>query len=194
MKLGEVEIVAIDFETTGSVKCQENIPWQLGCARIRNGRVLEGETLSIYLKVPREHHFNPYTPGRWAEMRDVLAERSCIVEEWPRLEPWLTGHLLAAHNVPVERSMLSRYFPLHQFGPWIDTLRIARRAFPSLPCKSLSELLDAFSLAERVRVLCPSLAPHDACYDAVGCACLLEYFMSLPGWKEAELDAFLFSV
>jgi DNA polymerase-3 subunit epsilon len=99
--------------------------------------------------------------------------------------------LLAAHNVPVERSVLCRHFPLHQFGPWIDTLKLARGAFPDLRSKSLSELLDALSLTARVRALCPGLEPHDACYDAVGCACILEHFLSLPGWRDLEVEAFL---
>ena len=186
MLLREAEIVALDFETTGAVKCQESIPWQIGCARIRNG-VLVNDAFSLYLKVPSEHHFNPYTPGRWAEMRELLAEKHTLLEEWPALEPWLSGHLLVAHNAPVERSVLRRYFPLHQFGPWIDTLKIARRIFPNLKSKCLSELLDALSLTQRVQSFCPNLEPHDACYDAVGCACLLEYFMALPGWRDLDV-------
>lgn len=191
MLLREAEIVALDFETTGVVRCQENIPWQIGCARIRNG-VLEKETLSLYLKVPSEHHFNPYTPGRWAEMRETLAQKRTLLEEWPVLEPWLSGHLLAAHNVPVERSILSRYFPLHHFGPWIDTLKMARGAYPNLKSKRLSDLLEALSLTERMHALCPMLEAHDACYDAVGCACVLEYFLSLPGWRELDVEALSF--
>lgn len=188
MKLREAEIVAVDFETTGAAKENENLPWQIGCARFKNGSLCSGECLSLYLKIPITHKFNKYTPGRWAEKRVELAASKSLQEEWPVLSGWLEGCLLAAHNVQVERSILTKNFPLHTFGPWIDTLKIARMAFPGMESKSLSNLLEHFSLMEKVIITCPGLAPHDACFDAVGCACLLEYFASLSGWGDVDID------
>lgn len=182
----EIDIVAIDFETTGQVKGQLNMPWQIGASCIHAGTLVPACQLSVFLRVPIEYHFNPYTPGRWAEKREYLASCNSLLEEWPRLCPWLTGHWLAAHNVPTERKILRQTFPMHQFGPWIDTLRMVRAAYPALASHSLGDVLDALDLTGRVEAACPDLAPHDAMFDAVGCACLFEHIISLPEWKNME--------
>lgn len=184
----DVNIVAIDFETTGQVQDQLNIPWQIGAVCIMKGLAYPKYRLSKYLRVPADYHFNPYTPGRWAELRNVLAECSSLQEEWPVLKPWLSGHCLLAHNVPTERKMLGQAFPMHEFGPWIDTLRIVRIAYPELESHALSDVLDYLKLTDRVSEECPDLAPHDACYDAMGCAFLFEYLISLPQWHDVSVE------
>ncbi len=184
----EADIVAIDFETTGSVRGQANLPWQIGMAAIIGGAVSADGGLSMYLNVPEEHHFNPYAPGRWGELRDVLSRSPSIRGAWPELSPWLLGHPLLAHNVPTERKILKDAFPMHEFGPWIDSLSMSRMAYPAMRSHSLSDILDLLGLTPQVEELCPNLAPHDAFYDAVGCACLFEHIVSLPSWRDVTLD------
>jgi len=184
----EAVIVALDFETTGQVRGQLNVPWQIGAAAVACGRLLAEPPLSLFLRVPMEYHFNPYAPGRWAEIRGTLAESNSLVEEWPRVSPWLVGHCLMAHHAPTERGILRQAFPMHELGPWVDTLNMARAAYPSLTDYSLSALLTILNLKERVEAVCPGLAPHDACYDAVGCAVLFEHLVSLPGWSDVSLE------
>ena len=184
----DADIVAIDFETTGSVRGQANLPWQIGMAAIRQGQLLCDCGFSRYLNVPAEHHFNPYTPGRWGEMREVLSQSPSILNAWPELSPWLMGHPLLAHNAPTERKILKDAFPMHKFGPWIDTLSMARMAYPSLESHALSDVLDVLELTPFVEEQCPELAPHDAYYDAVGCACLFAHIISLTAWNDVTLE------
>jgi DNA polymerase III epsilon subunit-like protein len=39
-----------------------------------------------------------------------------------------------------------------------------------------------------VETLCPGRAAHDALYDAVACAVLLEHLLHLPAWTQCSLD------
>ena len=188
MRLQDIEVVAVDFETTGQVRGQLDIPWQIGMARLRQGKLVSTERYSRYLRVPADYHFSPYTPGRWAEMREELASCLTLTQEWPEVAPWLKDHVLAAHNAPTEQKMLRQAFPMHAFGPWLDTLRIARRAYPALESYALSDLLVALGLKAAVDAACPGLAPHDACYDAVACAILLAHLCNLPGWNTLSLE------
>ena len=189
----DADIVAIDFETTGSVRGQANLPWQIGMAAVHHGRLVEDCGLSKYLNVPEEHHFNPYAPGRWGEMRPVLAQSPSLLIAWPELSPWLVGHPLLAHNAPTERKVLKDAFPMHEFGPWIDTLSMSRMAYPRLESHALSDILDILGLTSNIEELCPNLAPHDAYYDAVGCASLFEHIISLPAWNDVSLE-YLFAI
>ena len=188
MYLDRTTVVALDFETTGQVRGQQNLPWQIGMVKIHKGNVMAEEGFSRYLRVPADYHFSPYTPGRWAEMREELAQCNSLIQEWPEVAPWLDGSVLVAHNAPTERKMLRQAFPMHEFGPWIDTLRIAQRAYPCLPSYALSDLLETLALKQQVDAICPGLAPHDAYYDAVGCACLLVHICTTTNWGEWSVE------
>ena len=182
----DVIFTALDFETTGHVRNQPCLPWQLGMVESKSSQILR--TYSTYLKVPKEQRFNQYTPGRWAEIRDVLAESQKLTEKWDELSQWLCGRCLVSHNAPVERTIIQEAFPLHSFPYWIDTLRIAKKAFPKQPSYALGDLLALLNLTATVERQCPGLAPHDALYDAVGCMTLLNYILKLDGWNNLSCD------
>ena len=184
----ELNIVALDFETTGSADERQCIPWQIGAVCISRGRVVPGRRLSSYLRVPMDYRFNPYAPGRWADMREELAGCRSMQEEWPRFRPWLAGHCLMAHNVPTERKMLGQAYPMHIFGPWIDTLKMVRAAYPGLESHSLQAMLGHLGIASKVEEACPGLEPHDACYDAIGCAYVFECMLEQPEWHDVTLE------
>jgi len=40
-------------------------------------------------------------------------------------------------------------------------------------------------------MLAPDREPHDALYDAIGSAALLEHIFALPGWCDAPLATFI---
>ena len=187
----DLDMVALDFETTGQGARRGNLPWQLGAVAIQKGELLGENGLSILLNVPFDHPFNPYTPGRWASIREELDAAPTLLELWPSLAPWLTGHCLLAHNAPTERTILQRFFPLHQFGPWLDSLKVARAAYPSLPSFALSDILDYLELTSEVQSLCPERQPHDALFDATGSAVLLKHVLSLPAWHNITLTDML---
>lgn len=185
----EATITALDFETTGAVRGWPIEPWQVGLARLRGGRVAAAETYETLLRVAPERPFNPYAPGRHARLRAQLARAPEWSTLWPELAPWLLSAPLAAHNIGTEKAILTRAAPLHRRGPWIDTLRLTRRAFPRLASAALEEVVPALGLQARLAALCPGRAPHDALYDAVACAVLLEYLLALPGWENVTIRA-----
>ncbi len=186
----EAAITALDFETTGSVPGWPVEPWQLGLVALRGGRVVSASRICRLLRVDAGRPFNPYAPGRHAQVRHALAAAPTLAELWPELsEVWLVGRPLAAHNVGTERTVLRRAAPLHPLGPWIDTLALARRAYSELAGYALDALIPALGLGGRLAEVCPGGAAHDAGYDACACAVLLEHLLALPGWERVTLGA-----
>jgi DNA polymerase-3 subunit epsilon len=177
----------IDFETTGSVPGYRVEPWQVGIVRVEDGQVCGGGFESL-LRVG-ERPFNPRAPGRHAQLRAQLAVAPTADELLDVFSGWLTGVPLVAHNVGTERGVLARMAPLHRFGPWVDTLALARHAYPQLASKSLEDVTDALGLAAQVQALCPGREAHDAFYDATACAVLFAHFLSLPGWEHVTVEA-----
>jgi DNA polymerase III epsilon subunit-like protein len=80
---------------------------------------------------------------------------------------------------------------MHPMTSWIDTLRLARLAFPERSSHRLSDLVEGMELHPRVEDLVPGRSPHDALYDAVASAALLEAFLDFPEWKDVTMDALL---
>ena len=188
MRAREAIFTVLDFESTGAVAGHADEPWQVAMVEVREGRVT-GRHHESYLRVAAERPFNPYAPGRHAALRQVLAAAPPPADLWPVWRPWLAGRPLAAHNIGTERKFLQRIAPLHEFGPWVDTLQLARHVRPDLAGHSLSEVAAALGLAGRARELCPGRNWHDALFDAGASALLLEYCLALPGWENVTLAA-----
>jgi len=186
----QTTITVIDFEGTGSVQGYPDEPWQIGIAQVRNGRWVPGATFESLLRVG-ERPFNRYAPGRHTELRSEMAAAPALQTLWPKLRPWLEGPPLAAHNAATENRYLSRAFPLHPPGSWIDTLKLVRIAYPENHSHKLEDLLGQMQLTDRLTTLLPGRSSHDALYDAVGCALLLETILALPGWETVTIDALL---
>lgn len=188
MKAREAILTVLDFESTGAVRGHADEPWQVGMVEMRAGRVT-GRYHESYLRVSAARPFNPYAPGRHAEIRAVLAAAPPPAELWPVWRPWLEGRPLAAHNVGTERKFLQRAAPLHELGPWIDTLQLARHVRPNLAGHSLAEVCAALGLVARVREFCPGREWHDALFDAFASALVLEHGLALPGWEDVSVEA-----
>ncbi len=184
----EATFTVIDFETTGVVESYPNEPWQIGMIRFEQGTVVADKRFEACLRVG-ERPFSSHAPGNHHKHRDEIARASTLHELWPEVSPWLTTRPLVAHNVSTEKAVLTKAAPLHRFGPWIDTLKLVRLAHPRLASHSLENLLDDLQLAERVQSLHPQGVVHEALYDAIGCAVLLEYLIALPGWENASVEA-----
>ena len=185
----EVVITVLDFETTGAVRGWPVEPWQVGMVRVRNGCVVLEERREYLLRVAADRPFNPRAPGRHARLRHELAQAPDLPSLWAELETWVIGVPLVAHNIGTERSVLERAAPLHRFGPWIDTLRLTRKAYPQLASSALEDVVAALQLQSRLDALVPGRAPHDALCDAIACALLLEHFLALPGWQDVTVQA-----
>jgi len=185
----QCDFAALDFECTGAAPGYRNTPWQIGVVVVSKGKVEQLRSFNSLLHVPAEQPFNPYTPGRWAQLRQELSEAPTPQELWPQLRQFLAGMPLIAHHAPTERTILGELFPFQPFGPWIDTLPLARRAFPKQRSYKLEDLIPNLGLTALMTERCPGGAPHDAFYDAVACATLFELVINAPGWNAISTEA-----
>jgi len=188
MRAVDTTITVIDFETTGVVGDHPSEAWQIGLTVVCNGQVLPEKQYVSLLKVG-ERPFNPYAPGKHHLLKQEIAVAPSFHDLWPALQEWLTTGPLCAHNVATEKKVLRKAIPLHPVGPWLDTLKLVRLAHPDLDSHTLGDMLEVLGLIARVDVLCPGREVHDALYDAVGCALLLEYLLGLPGWENATIES-----
>ncbi len=141
-----MEFVAIDFETTGYENGNVNEPWQLGAAVVRDFEIVE----------KREWFFGTaFTP-----------DAEPMMAQWDAFYPVLAGRRLVAHNIATERTILTRIAPLTKWGPWVDTLKLARAKYPRLPSYALGELCALFGCVPEME----GRSWHDGLYDAVACA------------------------
>ncbi len=186
----EATFTVIDFETTGVVEGHPNEPWQIGMVRFRNGKLVPEESFESLLRVG-DRPFNPKAPGDHHKRRDEIAKAPTIHEIWEDLKPWWFGQPLVAHNASVERNIIHQATPMHEPGPWIDTLRLARLAYPDEASHKLEDLTARLELTRRVKEICPGLEAHDALYDAVACGLVLEHLLSLEGWHQAQVEQLL---
>ena len=150
-----MEFVAIDFETTGYEHGADNRPWQLGAARVVEGQIVE----------TREWFFGP-DGGSAAGWPTVAVGAPSLMEQWPEFHDFLKDVRLVAHNISTERTILTRIAPLTRWGPWEDTLKLAKVRYPRLPSYALGDLCTMFGLV-------PQFAErswHDGLFDAVACA------------------------
>lgn len=141
-----MEFVAIDFETTGYENGAVNEPWQLGAVLVRDLEIVE----------MREWFF------RTAQTPDAPP----LMDVWNEFYPMLSGRRLVAHNASTERTILMRIAPLTKWGPWVDTLKLAKARYPKLPSYALGDLCATFGLVPQM----DGRTWHDGLYDAVACA------------------------
>ena len=147
------EFAAIDFETTGFENGATNEPWQLGIAVVRGGEIVE----------TREFFFDVEGAPARAHEADALGTLQSSFETW---QPHLAGRRLVAHNIATERTILTRVAPLTPWGPWTDTLRLAKARYPRLPSYALGDLCAMFGIVPELE----GRTWHDGLYDAVACA------------------------
>ncbi|MFA7256726.1 MAG: 3'-5' exonuclease [Kiritimatiellales bacterium] len=187
MLIRNTTLTVLDFETTGTVPGFDTEPWQVGAVRLVNGKVDSLHTFETLVRVDINRPFNAYAPGKHHKLREEIAVADEVSKVWKKLEGWVSGVPLAAHNAAVEKKFLRQMAPMHRFGPWIDTLALARQAWPAAPSHKLEDLIAGLHLETRIREICPSGEAHDALYDAVACAVLLEYLLAQPGWGELTI-------
>lgn len=192
MAIFNARITVLDYETTGSVRGFPTEPWQIGLVTLDGGKVDAESMFESFLKVDASRPFNPYAPGRHALLREEIAEAPTPQELWLQVRSRLTDFPLCAHNVGTEKKFTRAMAPMHQFGLWIDTLRIARKVWPGCSSYALDDLIVLLDLKPQIDELCVGKEAHDALYDAVASAKLLEHLLAQSGWGDttvAELAA-----
>lgn len=177
--------VAIDFETTGSVAGYPVEPWQIGIAVFSPQE--EPVLWESYLKIG-DRPFHPRAPGRHAKIRHELSMAPTLEECLPVLRSLCQQHPLLAHNVATEQKCLHDQLPMERWGPWLDSLKICRSAWPGLPSHRLEDILFKLELLPDLHVIFPDREAHDALYDAYGSALILQYLMSQKEWEDVSLE------
>ena len=183
----EAKMTVLDFETTGSVPGHPVEAWQLGMVQVVAGEV-QGEPAFNELLQVGERPFNPHAPGKHHALRKELAAADSLPAMWPVLKDWWLGVPMVAHNVGTEQKFVKQTAPVHRVGPWIDTLKLSRLAYPDLASHALDDVIQALHLGKALKPFVGSLEPHDALYDAFASAVLLVHLLELPGWKDVQVE------
>lgn len=183
----DCRFAAIDFESAGAERGRTDVPVQVGlaCWSVADGH--SGHFVS-FLQTDR--------PVTWAARKvhgigpGDLAGAPPLLGLWPEFKRRLAGAVVVAHGKGTEKRFL-RAFPGHGFGPWIDTLLLARAVWPEPGDHALGALCEGHGLAAAVDALVPGRTWHDALYDAAASLVLLDYLISWYGIAERPLDLLL---
>ncbi len=148
-----MDFAAIDFETAECRDGRSGEPWQLGVAFVSGGEVVD----------TKEFLFDVEGAPERAHGGGSLGTIQSSFESWA---PFVEGRPLAAHNASCERTILTRAAPFTKWGPWTDTMRLAKARYPRLPSYALRDLCEMFGCVPRME----GRTWHDGVYDAVACA------------------------
>jgi DNA polymerase-3 subunit epsilon len=178
---------AIDFESAGATRGMTDSPVQVGLASwsVETGH---SDPFVSYLFTDQ--------PVQWSAQKihgigpAQLADAPSLLTLWPDLKRRLSGTVVVAHGKGTEKRFL-RAFPGHGFAPWIDTLLLARSAWPALTHHSLGTLCDHHGLTETVRALVPGKSWHDALFDATASLVLLAHLIDALALADQPVDCFL---
>ena len=185
---------AIDFESAGTAPGETDCPVQVGIVRVEKLFSTEPRVFTSYIACHR--------PVRWSAAKvhgittDMLRGAPAFTELWPQIRDLLRGAVVLGHNPATEKRFL-KTFPGHGFGPWVDTLALARQAAPDLQDHALSTLCEALGITDQVERLIHDAAHarwHDALYDAAGSLQLLRTLVSALGMHQATLHDIDFCV
>ena len=141
-----MNFLAIDFETTAFADDGRNEPWQLGAAVVRDNVIVERR--------------------EWFFGTAMTPDYEPIMDQWDDFYPVLANRRLVAHNTACEKTILTRLAPLTKWGPWTDTLRLAKARYPKLPSYRLGDLCETLGCVPEFE----GRTWHDGLYDAIACA------------------------
>jgi DNA polymerase-3 subunit epsilon len=178
---------AIDFESAGATRGKTDSPVQVGLA---SWSAADGHTQ------PFVSYLHTDQPILWSAQKVHgispldLTDAPPLLALWPELKSRLAGAIVVAHGKGTERRFL-RAFPGHGFGPWIDTLLLARAAWPELAGHSLGALCQAHNLSATVEGLVALRSWHDALFDSVASLVLLAHVIETHFLIDEPLEALL---
>lgn len=170
MVISELSFAAIDFESAGLRPGGTEVPVQIGIAPMRKGVIPASDFFESYLATDQEITWSAQKVH--GIRREDLAGAPELIELWPRVRGLLGGSWVVAHGAATEKRFL-RAFPFHGFGPWVDTLKLARAVWPTRDSFALGALIADLGLEEAMRKVHPRFRWHDALSDAVASLVLL---------------------
>jgi len=177
----EYEFVAFDTELTGLDERRDEIV-SIGAVRIRNLRIIAGDTFHVYIKperpLPKDstlvHRITPQD----------LVNAPPLAEVLPRFIEYCDKALLVGYYTALDTAFMNR-FTKRVLGdtmrnPCIDTLRLARVHLElcGLPRRHRPEDGLSYSLAGLSELYdLPPFIPHDALQDALQTAYLFLFLV-----------------
>jgi DNA polymerase-3 subunit epsilon len=172
---GEAVWAALDFESTGAAPGKTDEPVQVGMA-VWSGAA--GAPVDLFRSYVRSAARITRSARAVHGIADGdIATAPPMSALWPEFKSRLSAAVVVAHGAGTEKRFL-RAFPLHGFGPWLDTLALSRAALPELPDHALGSVVAALGLEDRARELCPGLGWHDALFDAVASLLVLRHLVT----------------
>ena len=174
----EIPFAALDFESAGERANEAGVPVQIGIAAMEGLAPVAGSFYRSYLRAER--------PVTWSARQihgitaDDLKDAPDLLSLWPEIKGRLGGRWIVAHGSGTEKRFL-RAFPMHGFGPWVDTLTLSRKILPGRPSYALSDLVTAFALEGEIRAQLADFRWHEALSDAVASLFLLKKLIELAG-------------
>jgi len=177
----EIPFAALDFESAGEAPNEAGVPIQIGIAGMHELLPDSRTFYRSYLRAKR--------PVTWSAQQihgitnNQLKDAPELRTLWPEIKTRLGGRWLVAHGAGTERRFLG-VFPLHGFGPWVDTLTLSRKMLPGRPSYALSELAGEFALEEEATSLLSDFRWHEALSDAIASLLLLRKLIELAGIQD----------
>ena len=172
----EIPFASLDFESAGERANEPGVPVQIGIAWMERLDPVPDSFYRSYLRAAR--------PVTWSAQqihgitdRD-LADAPDLLSLWPKVKGRLGGRWIVAHGSGTEKRFL-RAFPLHGFGPWVDTLSLSRKVLPGRSSYALSDLVGDLGLEEDARSYLPDFRWHEALSDALASLLLLRKLIEL---------------
>lgn len=184
MRIAETRFAAIDFESAGSAPGRTDEPVQIAIVHLLGAEI--SGALCSYVQAEG--------PVTWAARKvhgitdSMIQKAPRFMDLWPQIKSAMEGSWIVAHGAATEKRFL-RVFPFHSFGPWVDTLDLARAVYPDLPSHALGEVIRALGLESEPEIRAEDFRWHDARCDAVASLVLLRHLISVCGLGAAETEA-----
>ena len=157
------------------------MPVEIGLANMVGGDVDSASAWRSFIDPGAE-----VFPGTGINNLLVLEGAPTLLSLWPQIRNILQGKILVAHGAGTERRFLLA-FPGHGFGPWVDTLRLCRAVYPTLPSHSLGDACISLGLVPEIEQTGIPGNWHEALYDAVACLVLLRHLMKAANLSEENI-------
>ncbi len=181
MTIAGTTFAAIDFESAGSAPGRTDEPVQIAVAHLRGGEI--SKQLNSYVR--------PGGPVTWAAKAvhgisdEMVADAPRLLDLWPSIQKAMGGCWVVAHGAATEKRFL-RVFPFHSFGPWVDTLVLARAVYPQLESHALGDIIASLGLDQDATITAPGFRWHDAESDALASLVLLRHLILACGLISAD--------